>query len=55
MVFGEVPEGQTPIPANLWPVMMHLAIVLCLGLAIPAFLGNWFNQATLLISGKLPL
>jgi hydrogenase-4 component F len=55
MVFGEVPEGQQPIQANLWPVMLHLAIVLCLGLAIPAFLGNWFSQATLLISGKLPL
>jgi hydrogenase-4 component F len=55
MVFGEVPEGQQAIPANLWPVMLHLAIVLCLGLAIPAFLGNWFSQATLLISGKLPL
>jgi len=36
-------------------VMIHLGIVLFLGLAIPAFLGNWFNQATLLISGKLPL
>ena len=55
MVYGEVPEGQKPIQANLWPVMLHLAIVLCLGLAIPSFLGNWFNQATLLISGKLPL
>jgi hydrogenase-4 component F len=55
MVFGDIPEGQTRIPANLWPVMLHLAIVFCLGLAIPAFLGNWFSQATLLISGKLPL
>ena len=55
MVFGEVPKGQMPIKANLWPVMIHLGIVLCLGLAIPAFLGNWFNQATQLISGKLPL
>jgi hydrogenase-4 component F len=55
MVYGEVPEGQSAIPANLWPVMLHLAIVLSLGLAIPTFLGNWFNQATLLIAGKLPL
>jgi len=55
MVYGDVPEGQKPIQANLWPVMLHLAIVLCLGLAIPTFLGNWFNQATLLIAGKLPL
>ena len=55
MVFGDVPKGQLPIPANLWPVMIHLGIVLGLGLAIPAFLGHWFNQATQLISGRLPL
>jgi hydrogenase-4 component F len=54
MVYGEPPEGQTPITANLWPVILHLALVLWLGLAIPDFLGNWFNQATLLISGGLP-
>jgi hydrogenase-4 component F len=54
MVYGEVPEGQTAIQANLWPVMIHLVIVLSLGLALPTFLGNWFSQATQLISGKLP-
>jgi hydrogenase-4 component F len=54
MVYGDVPEGQKPIPARLWPVMLHLAIVLWLGLSIPAFLGDWFNQATKLISGALP-
>jgi hydrogenase-4 component F len=54
MVYGEVPEGQQPIKANLWPVMLHLALVLWLGLSIPGFLGNWFNQATQLISGGLP-
>ncbi|MDD1622238.1 MAG: hydrogenase 4 subunit F [Methylococcaceae bacterium] len=54
MVYGEVPEGQKPIEANLWPVMLHLALVLWLGLSIPGFLGNWFNQATQLISGGLP-
>ena len=54
MVYGDVPAGQTAIQANLWPVMIHLVIVLCLGLAIPTFLGNWFNQATQLISGRLP-
>ncbi len=55
MVYGEVPKGQLPIRANMLPVMIHIAIVLLLGLSIPAFLGDWFNQATLLISGKLPL
>ena len=54
MVFGDIPKGQTPIQANLWPVILHLVLVLWLGLAIPDFLGNWFNQATLLISGGLP-
>ncbi|QJD30628.1 hydrogenase 4 subunit F [Methylococcus geothermalis] len=54
MVFGDVPEGRRAIQANLWPVMAHLALVLWLGLSIPPFLGNWFNQATQLISGSLP-
>jgi len=54
MVYGDVPEGQKPIVANLWPVALHLAIVLGLGLAIPAFLGDWFNQATQLITGMAP-
>ncbi|QFY44783.1 hydrogenase 4 subunit F [Candidatus Methylospira mobilis] len=54
MVYGDVPEGQKPIPVKLWPVMLHLVIVLWLGLSIPGFLGDWFNQATQLISGALP-
>ncbi len=55
MVYGDKPEGQLPIEANLWPVMIHLALVLWLGLAIPGFLANWFSQATILISGSAPL
>ncbi|MGR9051227.1 MAG: hydrogenase 4 subunit F [Gammaproteobacteria bacterium] len=55
MVFGSVPEGREAIVANLTPVMVHLAFVLWLGLSIPAFLGNWFNQATQLIAGSMPL
>lgn len=55
IVYGEQPEGQLPIKANLWPVMIHLVLVLWLGLAIPDFLANWFSQATLLISGSMPL
>ncbi|MGZ8162950.1 MAG: hydrogenase 4 subunit F [Methylobacter sp.] len=55
MVYGEKPEGQQLIKANLWPVMIHLGLVLWLGLAIPGFLANWFSQATLLISGSTPL
>jgi len=55
MVYGEKPEGQLPVKANLWPVIIHLGLVLWLGLAIPGFLANWFSQATLLISGSAPL
>ncbi|CAA9890464.1 Hydrogenase-4 component F homolog [Candidatus Methylobacter favarea] len=55
MVYGDKPEGQVPVKANLWPVMIHLGLVLWLGLAIPDFLANWFSQATLLISGSTPL
>jgi hydrogenase-4 component F len=55
MVYGDKPEGQLPVKANLWPVIIHLGLVLWLGLAIPGFLANWFSQATLLISGSTPL
>lgn len=55
MVYGDKPDGQMPVQANLWPVMIHLAVVLWLGLAIPGFLANWFSQATILISGGTPL
>jgi hydrogenase-4 component F len=55
MVFGKRPEGQEAIQANLYPVMIHLALVLLLGLAIPTFLADWFSQATVLISGSSPL
>jgi hydrogenase-4 component F len=55
MVYGEPPAGQRPVPANMLPVMLHLAIVLWLGLALPGFLTEWFNQATRLITGSAPL
>jgi hydrogenase-4 component F len=52
MVYGEPPPGQAPVPANMLPVMVHLALVLWLGLSIPNVLARWFEQATLLISGS---
>ncbi len=55
MVYGKRPEGQQAIRANLWPVMIHLGLVLWFGLAIPNFLADWFTQATILISGSAPL
>ncbi len=54
MVYGEPPPGQSPVRANMQPVTLHLILVLWLGLAIPGFLANWFNQATVLISGSSP-
>jgi hydrogenase-4 component F len=54
MVYGKKPEDQLPVQANMWPVMIHLALVLWLGLAIPTFLANWFTEATILISGGVP-
>lgn len=55
MVFGEPPPGQTPVKANMLPVVVQLILVLWLGLAIPGFLSHWFEQATILISGTSPL
>ena len=51
MVFGSRPEAQVPIKVNMLPVYVHLALVLWLGLAIPEFVANWFDQATRLITG----
>jgi hydrogenase-4 component F len=51
MVYGEPPDQQRPLPANMLPVALHLFLVLWLGLSIPGFLGRWFDHATFLISG----
>ena len=55
MVYGDAPEGQVPVRANMLPVMIQLGLVLWLGIAIPVFLSKWFEQATVLISGSSPL
>jgi hydrogenase-4 component F len=55
VVYGAVPEGQHPISANLWPVAVHLILVLWMGLSIPGVLSNWFDQATQTIAGSSPL
>ena len=51
MVYGEPPAGQTPVRANMLPVFAHLALLLWLGLAMPGYLADWFQQATVLITG----
>lgn len=55
MVYGDPPEGQAKVAANMLPVMIQLGLVLWLGIAIPVFLSKWFEQVTVLISGSSPL
>lgn len=52
MVFGTPPAGQKPLPANMWPVFIHLALVLWLGIAIPGVLAQWLNQTTIMLVGR---
>ncbi|MBW6511593.1 MAG: hydrogenase 4 subunit F [Desulfuromonadaceae bacterium] len=52
MVFGEPPAGQVAVPANMWPVILHLLLVLLLGISIPGVLVDWLNQATIMVVGK---
>ncbi len=52
MVFGEPPAEQKPVVANMWPVFIHLAVVLWLGISIPTVLAQWLNQATVMLVGK---
>jgi hydrogenase-4 component F len=52
MVFGIPPVNQKPLPANMWPVFIHLALVLWLGIAIPGVLAQWLNQTTIMLVGK---
>lgn len=51
MVYGTAPEGQQQVQANMFPVLLHLGLVLWLGLSIPAFLARWLDRATELIAG----
>ncbi|GAB4397659.1 MAG: hydrogenase 4 subunit F [Rhodoferax sp.] len=45
MVFGDSALKPLAHPPALVPVFVHLALGLWLGLAIPAYLNNWFVQA----------
>ncbi len=51
MVFGAPPEGQQATHAYVWPLVVQLALVLWLGLSVPDFLAQWFDQTTRLITG----
>ncbi len=52
MVFGDPPEGQLPVKANMLPIIFHLFLVLWLGISIPDILANWLDQATIMVVGK---
>lgn len=52
VVYGAPPEQAHAVRVNMWPVIIHGALVLWLGLAIPGALASWFDQATYLISGS---
>jgi hydrogenase-4 component F len=45
MVSGEAPAWQQPLTAAHVPVILHLALVLAIGLYLPAFLNDWFVTA----------
>jgi hydrogenase-4 component F len=36
----------------MWPVFIHLGLVLWLGISIPTVLAQWLNQATVMLVGK---
>ncbi len=55
MVYGPAPADQTPVAASMLPVLIQMALVLLLGLTIPAVLGHWLGNATSLIAGSNPL
>jgi hydrogenase-4 component F len=51
MVFGETTVKPLAHPPALVPVFVHLALGLMLGLWIPPYLNNWYQQAARLIAG----
>ncbi len=51
MVFGETGLPRLPHQPALAPVFIHLALVLMLGLFIPAYLADWYRQAASLLGG----
>ncbi|MCF3947536.1 hydrogenase 4 subunit F [Acidiphilium sp. AL] len=49
LCFGQPSSGSNAITASSVPIFLHLGIVLLIGLALPAFLYDWFaHVATLL-------
>ncbi|MBS1198330.1 MAG: hyfF [Proteobacteria bacterium] len=51
MVFGETDAKPLKHPPALLPVFVHLGLGLMLGLYIPPYLNNWYQQAAKMIAG----
>ena len=49
MVSGEPPAWQRPMRGAHVPVILHLALGLAVGLAMPRFLNGWFHAAVELL------
>ncbi len=49
MVLGKGEKNTMEHPPALFPIFLHLGLVLLLGLFIPPFLAHWYEQAALLI------
>jgi hydrogenase-4 component F len=45
MVFGQTTARRLPHPPAAFPVFVHLAIVLALGIYIPPYLAGWYRAA----------
>ena len=44
LCFGEPSPGANAMTASSMPIFLHLGIVLAIGLALPAFLYDWFSH-----------
>ncbi len=51
MAYGAPPADARPVTVSLWPLYLHLAVALWLGLSIPDFLADWYRQAAHLLGG----
>jgi hydrogenase-4 component F len=51
MVFGETTVKPLAHPPALVPVFVHLALALLLGLYVPPYLQDWYEQAARLVAG----
>src|SRR5574340_629397 len=45
MAFGHIPENQRKLKLAHFPVIVHMALVLVIGLYLPGFLSNWFHRS----------